>query len=572
MSHATDLQHLCDEYWRVQCAESLATAIMAGQPVEHDDLLREAPADHERRAAIAKDLLQRADAIATTGLSAQDLASHRMLRRELQGWVDAVAVMAHLRPPLYPMGPDFIVGYIGGLVSLRGEADARRWLARLRRLPAGLAGVVESLQAGIAAGIRYPKLVIERASQQALGLASLPAAECSLYEPFARAAQPSPAFKAVAEAALRCIEDEVYPALRDYAAFVRDRLGAVAQDSPACLANPLGDAYYRFEIRGSTTADLDPAETHRLGLAEVARIEARMQEVASGAGFAGDLPGFLARLKDDPAQFAPSGEALLDQMAVLSKRIDGLLPEYFGRLPRMSYGLRLIPPAVAEKQPPAYAQPNPADKGTAGVHWVTSLPRKCPRYMHIPLALHEAWPGHLMHIALMQELDGLPAFRRYGASKYSACLEGWALYCEFLGEEMGLYDTPEKLYGRLEMEMWRALRLVVDTGLHALGWSRQQAIDKMAQHMAMPLVTIEAEVDRYIAWPGQALAYQVGNLKFRELRRRAESRQGAQFDRRAFHDTLMAAGPVTLEVLDDMVERWIAATASPTPAEAAAGH
>jgi uncharacterized protein (DUF885 family) len=177
--------------------------------------------------------------------------------------------------------------------------------------------------------------------------------------------------------------------------------------------------------------------------------------------------------------------------------------------------------------------------------------------MHLPLALHEAWPGHLMHLALMQELDHLPDFRRYGAMGYSACLEGWALYCERMGEEMGFYDTPDKLYGRLEMEMWRALRLVVDTGIHAMGWSREAAIDLMLQHMAMPRVTIEAEVDRYIGMPGQALAYQIGNRKFCDLRERAEARLRNRFDRRAFHDALMACGPVTLDVLDECVESWI---------------
>jgi uncharacterized protein (DUF885 family) len=217
-----------------------------------------------------------------------------------------------------------------------------------------------------------------------------------------------------------------------------------------------------------------------------------------------------------------------------------------------------IPEAIAARMPPAYAQPNPADNSTSGIHWVTSIPAMCPRYMHLPLALHEAWPGHLMHLALIQEQEHLPAFRRYGALGYSACLEGWALYCERLGEELGLYDTPQKRYGRLEMEMWRAVRLVVDTGLHALGWTRQQAIDFATRHMAMPVATLEAEVDRYIALPAQALAYQLGNLKFRELRRRAEQRLGSRFRIRDFHDALMATGPVTLPILDNLIDDWIA--------------
>jgi uncharacterized protein (DUF885 family) len=268
-------------------------------------------------------------------------------------------------------------------------------------------------------------------------------------------------------------------------------------------------------------------------------------------------PHSSSGLRGDNRQFAESGEALREQIEILSKRIDAQIPEYFGRLPRTTYGVRSIPEAIAEKMPPAYAQPNPADGSAAGVHWVTSIPGKCPRYMHIPLALHEAWPGHLMHLALIQEMEHLPAFRRYGALRYSACLEGWALYSERLGEEMGLYDTPEKLYGRLEMEMWRAVRLVVDTGIHAHGWSREQAIDYFDRHMAMPRSTTESEVDRYIAWPGQALAYQLGNLKFREIRARSEQALGEEFRIRDFHDALMAAGPVTLPVLDALMHGWV---------------
>jgi uncharacterized protein (DUF885 family) len=189
----------------------------------------------------------------------------------------------------------------------------------------------------------------------------------------------------------------------------------------------------------------------------------------------------------------------------LSKRIDARIPEFFGRVPRTTYGVRSIPEAIAEKMPPAYAQPGPADRSAAGVHWVTSIPGKCPRHMHVPLAMHEAWPGHLMHLALIQEMEHLPAFRRYGALRYSACLEGWALYCEGLGEEMGFYDTPEKRYGRLDMEMWRAVRLVVDTGIHAKGWSRDQAMAFLEEHIVMPRSTIEARWTDISAGRGRRL-------------------------------------------------------------------
>jgi uncharacterized protein (DUF885 family) len=556
MSSASDaLAELCGRYWTLHCEEFPAEAIAASQPVAHDELLRESPADHARRAQAAGGMLAELQAIAPTALAPGERITHAMLQRDLQTLVESFALRAHLRPSLYPMGPDFLLGYVAGMVALRTEADARRWLARLRSVPGGLQGIVAALEAGRAAGLRLPALVLERAAAQAAALAAMPAAQHPLHAPFVRSAGRFPALE---REALQVIETQAAPALLAYAEYIGGPLKAASRPTLRCTDDPDGPALYRLFIRMNTTLDLDPADVHQLGWAEIERIRARMAEVASSAGHGQDLDAYRAALRRDPTQFAAGAEALREQMEVLSKRIDGRLPEFFGHLPRSTYAVRLIPPPLAEKLPPAYAQPNPADNTGPGVHWVTSLPDRLPRYMQLPLALHEAWPGHLMHIALMQELDGLPDFRRHGAMGYSACLEGWALYCERLGEEMGLYDTPDRLYGRLEMEMWRALRLVVDTGIHALGWSREQAIALMERHMAMPRPTIEAEVDRYVGMPAQALAYQIGNRKFCELRERAELRLGERFDRRAFHDALMAAGPVTLDVLDDCIEDWIA--------------
>ena len=564
------LASLCRSYWAFQCDEFPIIAMMASQPVAHDELLREAPADHWRRSGFAQSMLGELALIPVDMLDNQERVSHAMLRRDLQALVDAVALQAHLRPSLFPMGPDFVMIYSAGLVVLQSQDDARRWLARLRRMPASLHSVIDSLAAGVEAGIRYPRLVLARACAQTMGQMSMAPALSPLFGPFTKAgdrAAPSGVFADIASDALQTIEHAVYPALRAYAACLREQLGAVARDTLSCCDSPNGAAFYREQIRQNTTQDLQAQDVHHTGLAEVQRIDAQMQAVAAWAGFAGDLPGYMQHLKDDPDQLVESGEQLLEQMQILSKRIDAKLPEYFGHLPRSSYGVELIPRALAEKMPTAYAQASPADHSAAGTYWITSLPAKCPRYTHLPLALHEGWPGHLMHLALMQELDGLPDFRRYGADRYSACLEGWAMYCERLGEEMGFYDTPDKLYGRLEMEMERALRLVVDTGIHAQGWSREQAIELMMEHMAAPLATIEAEVDRFIGWPGQALAYQIGNRKFCDLRARAEARLGGRFNRRAFHDALMAAGPVTLDVLDEHIEAWIAEGVRCTPVQ-----
>ena len=554
----TALADLAARYWMFQCEEMPTDAIAAGVPTKAEQLLREGPRDSERRAAWALRGLTELAEIELVGLSVQDRATHGLLYHELQHLVEKVASRAHLRPELYPLGPEFTLIYWANSTALATAADAHIYLARLAAIPASFATVQESLSEGVASGMSYPRLVVERAVQQIRGQVSMQTEANAFYGPFARIANPGGAMVALAEQGRALIESVVKPAFLNYADYLERQVLPAARDSLACTDDRDGCRLYDYHIARYTTINPSPAQVHALGLAEVARITRAMLEVANDAGLFGDIVGFRRRLQNDKQQFAASAEALREQIEILSKRIDARIPEFFGRTPRTSYGVNSIPEAIAEKMPPAYAQPNPADRSAAGIHWITSIPGKCPRYIHLPLALHEAWPGHLMHLALIQEMDRLPDFRRYGALKYAACLEGWALYCEGLGEDMGFYDTPEKRYGRLEMEMWRAVRLVLDTGIHALGWSREKAIAFFQDNMAMPLETITAEVDRYIGMPGQALAYQLGHLKFRDLRARAEAALGDDFHIRDFHDALMAAGAVTLPVLEMLIDDWIA--------------
>ncbi len=558
MGTNTALADLAARYWMFQCEEMPIDAISAGVVTKAEQLLREGPGDNERRAAWARTTLTELAAIELGSLSVQERATHGLLHHELRHLVEMFDCRAHLRPELYPLGPEFTLIYWANSTALATAADARTYLARLAAIPASFATVQESLTEGIAAGMSYPRLVVERAVQQIRGQVSMATEANPFYGPFARTASRSGAMAALAEKGRALVEEVVKPAFLTYADYLERKILPASRDSLACTADIDGSRLYGYHIGRYTTIDPSPAQVHAIGLAEVARITQAMLQVASDAGFPGDIAGFRRRLQTDTQQIAASAEALREQIEILSKRIDARIPEFFGRTPRTSYGVSSIPGAVAEKMPPAYAQPNPADRSAAGVHWITSIPAKCPRYIHLPLALHEAWPGHLMHLALIQEMDQLPDFRRYGAMKYAACLEGWALYCEALGEDMGFYDTPEKRYGRLEMEMWRAVRLVLDTGIHAQGWSRDKAIAFFQDNMAMPLETLTAEVDRYIGMPGQALAYQLGNLKFRDLRARAEAALADDFRIRDFHDALMAAGAVTLRVLEMLIDDWIA--------------
>jgi uncharacterized protein (DUF885 family) len=319
---------------------------------------------------------------------------------------------------------------------------------------------------------------------------------------------------------------------------------------------PQGPAFYALQVRVHTTTDLTPDQIHEIGLGEVKRIRAEMDVVAKGAGYA-DRATFIAKLRTDPVYFAKTPTELMAASALQAKTIDGMLPRYFGRLPRLPYGIKTIPAETAEGTTTAYYSPGSPNVGIAGNYYVNTskLPQR-PLWEQAALTAHEAVPGHHLQIALQQELD-LPEFRK-NAAGFTAFVEGWALYTEHLGIEMGLYDTPEKNMGRLSYEMWRACRLVVDTGLHAKGWTKAQAIAFMRDNTALTDANIEAEVNRYISWPGQALGYKLGELKIRELRARAEKALGPKFDLRAFHDRVLGGGAVPLDVLERDVDGWIA--------------
>ncbi|MGH7042742.1 MAG: DUF885 domain-containing protein [Acetobacteraceae bacterium] len=560
------LSQLAERYWQFLREENPPIALSAGQP-HGDELLRESPEDHARRARACQGFLDELAPTDANALTPADRATLLLMRHELTLAIEGYNIDAHLRPSLFPLGPEFVLAYVANTMALLSVVDAEAWLARLASVPKGLTGLQALLRAGLGAGIRTPHIVLERALGNVRGQLTPDPSASPFHSPFLRAKGRDAGIDALAERSLVLVRDHVFPALVGYAQFIEQVLMPQARDSLACSDAPHGQAFYAHLIRRYATVDDSPETIHALGLAEVGRLEAETAAVAAAAGFPNDLAGFRASLKL-PDQFAASGEALREQIEVLHKRIEAKLPAFIGNLPRITYGVQSIPEAVAHRMPPAYAQPNPADRTAPGVHWLTSIPTMCPRYMHIPLALHEAWPGHLMHLALIQEQEHLPAFRRYGALGYSACIEGWALYCERLGEEMSLYDTPQKRYGPIEMEMWRAVRLVVDTGLHAKGWTRQQAIDFAAAHLALPMATIEVEIDRYIAMPAQALAYQLGNLKIRALRKKAHQRLGERFKLRDFHDALMACGPVTLPILEALMLDWVEKQAAADPAHA----
>ena len=553
-----DLADLAERYWQFECHELPLSAAMAGVALPDAVLFRESATDHARRDRCAADLLADAERIDARALAAQEHATLALLKRELSGLCAQYAVDSHLRPWLFPAGPDFTAMFWANSASVGDAATAWLYVERLAGVPGYLRDVQANIEAGHARGYRYPRVVLQSAAGNTRGILSASPEDSAWLSPFKRsAAAAQPAVQDQANRARAVVREQLMPALLAWAEFLDGLLARGARTDLSCIDGPASTDYYRTWVRHFTSTPLEPEDVHALGLTEVARIEAEMQTVAAEAGFASNLAGYRAFLSQDPQFLAPSRDALRTNIEALCKRVDRRIPEFFGLIPRITYGVQSIPDSVSERMPPAYAQPSPADGTSAGIFWISALPSKAPSYLHPALVVHEAWPGHLMHMALMNEQTELPAFRRFGAVKYTACVEGWALYCEMLGVEMGVYTTPHEHFGRLEMQMWRAVRLVVDTGIHWYGWSRDQAVACMTERLSLSRGTIEGEVDRYAALPAQALGYQIGGLKLGELRQRAQAQLGARFKHRDFHAAVMSAGAVTLPVLDDLVSDWL---------------
>jgi uncharacterized protein (DUF885 family) len=372
---------------------------------------------------------------------------------------------------------------------------------------------------------------------------------------------PEAAHARLAAAGRAAVERAVVPGYAEFLRFMREEYVPAARATTGASDLPNGAEIYAQRVRFYTTLPLTADEVHRTGLGEVARIRAEMEEVIRRTGFSGSFAEFLEFLRTDPRFYVDTPEALMERTSLVLKRMDGELPRLFGRLPRMPYGIKPIPDYIAPRTTTAYYSRPSGDGTRAGTYWLNTYDlRSRPTYEIEALSLHEAVPGHHLQIALQQEMEGQPQFRRFGGA--TAFVEGWALYAEKLGLEVGFYTDPYSDFGRLTYEMWRATRLVVDTGLHSKGWTRQQAIDYMAQNTGLTLLNITNEVDRYIAWPGQALAYKTGEMTISRLRAEAERTLGDRWDVRAFHDVVLGSGAVPLTVLETTVRAWIAARQS----------
>jgi len=490
-------------------------------------------------------------------LSPADQINFRLFEREYQLRVESFQYGWHL-VPLTQRGGIQDAGSTADSLRFSKQRDFEDWLARMHAFPVYMDQTIELMREGIRRKIVPPRVIMKRIPPQIRKQIVSNPQQHLFFKPFRNMPDSVNAVqqKRLHAAATTSIEEDILPAYRKLLSFFEEEY------LPACYQNvgvwqiPNGTDLYALRCREFTTTDLTPKEIHNIGLKEVARIRKEMESIIDEVKFKGDFKAFLAELRTNPKFYFDQPDDLLRAYLSVCKRIDPQLVKLFKKLPRVPYGVEPIPMHIAPDTTTAYYRPPAADGSRAGTYFVNLYrPQERPKYEMEALSLHEAVPGHHLQIALAQELDDLPRFRRF--SGYTVFVEGWALYAESLGDELGLYQDPYSRFGQLTYEMWRAVRLVVDTGMHDMHWSREKAIQFFADNTAKTLLDIENEIDRYISWPGQALAYKIGELKIQELRRRCEAELGDAFDIRDFHDVVLRNGAVPLGVLETQIEEWL---------------
>lgn len=456
-------------------------------------------------------------------------------------------------------GPGQGLAYLASVTRIATAADAEAWIARLEAMPKSFADSLANAHRGLETGLVQPRSIVENALTLIGPEAALTPEADPLLKPFQTlpASVPAAQQAALRERAARAVAEGIMPQRREWARFLRQDYLPRAPETLGLVHRPGGREMYAYLVRGYTTTDLTPDEVHAIGLQEVARIRARMDVEMRGAGWTGDFASFLTFLRTDPQFYVTSREALLEKASEMAKRADDGLPALFGTLPRLPYGVRPVPRAIEANYTTGRYNQGSIENGVAGGYMVNTSSLNQRGLYELPaLTLHEAVPGHHLQIALQQEAEDGPYFRR--SVDVTAFIEGWGLYSEFLGEEMGFYRTPYERFGRLSYEMWRACRLVSDTGIHWLGWDIEQARACFRDNSALAPLNIETELQRYIGWPGQATAYKIGEIRLRGVRTRAEAELGDRFDVRRFHDALLVDGPLPMALLDARMDRWIA--------------
>lgn len=541
--------------WTLQQSPTFATTLGVR---DFDDRLDDPSLEaYEAGVAAEREFLGRLEALDAASLSESERLNYELLALDLRNDIEGAKFGGKYLAITNRAGPHTFITGLADDVPFFTKADYQSYVARLGAAPVYIDATIARLAAGIEAGWTQPCEAMAGYEQTIRFHVVDRAGDSALMKPFKSkpAAISDRDWKKLKASAEAAVMKEAVPAIAKFADFYEETYKPACRTTIGASSLPDGAAYYASRARRFTTTDMTPDEIHALGLTEVARIRKEMEAIIKSVKFDGDFKAFQEFLRTDPRFYAKTPEELMEKNSLVAKRIDGELPKLFTRLPRMPYTLKEIPADIAEGTTTAYYERPAGDGSRAGVYRVnTSKLETRPLYEIEALTLHEAVPGHHFQIALAQELD-LPDFRKFGG--LTAFVEGWGLYAESLGLDVGFYSDPYANFGRLSYEMWRACRLVVDTGMHAKGWSRRQAIDFMKENTALSEHNIEAEVDRYIAWPGQALAYKIGQLKFLELRRRAAKELGSRFDLRRFHDAVLEDGALPLSLVEAKIDRWI---------------
>ena len=554
------LNKLLAEHWESALASNPEFASYLGDKRWNDRLSDASQAAIDAELARTREFLTRFEAIDTTGFPEQEALNKTLIVRQLREGLEGARFQPWLMPVNQIIGFHLEMAQMPSFLSFESAKDYQDLIARYRQMPTLFEQQTANMRKGMAAGLMPPKFLLEKVAVQAEGFATAKPEESPYAEPLSRFpdAMPAAERERLRGEVLAAIRESVIPAYARFTEFLKKEYVPRGRAQVGVSALPDGAARYAFAAKRSTTTDLTPEQIHQIGLREVARIEGEMLEVAKKLGFS-DLKTFNAAIEKNPEQRAKSGQHLID---LYRQHIDNMyarLPELFGRLPKAK--VEVVATEAYREKDASSAEYNPGtpDGSRPGRVMVNGGEATSRKTFNVEsTAYHEGAPGHHLQIAIAQELEGLPPFRQQGGD--TVFVEGWALYSEVLGKEVGFYRDPYSDYGRLQDEMLRAIRLVVDTGLHAKGWTREQVVQFFRDHSALDDVEVQSETDRYIVWPGQALAYKIGQMKILELRERARKELGSAFDIRAFHDEVLGAGSLPLDILESRIDAWIART------------
>jgi uncharacterized protein (DUF885 family) len=557
-SRRNALNDLLAEHWEYRLRTSPLFASFIGDKRRNDQL------DDYSQEAIDKNLLEtqkfldRFEAVDTSGFQEQAALNKTLIVRDLRLQLDGAKFKPWEMPVDQQNGVQIYLPQVVNTLSFGTVKDYEDYISRLKQIPRVLDQNIVMMRKGMSDHLMPPRYLLEKAAEQSNAVAIEAPEKSHFAEPFFKfPASISPVDqKRLREAGLAAVKDSVLPAYVRFTAFIRDEYAPKGRSEPGIWALPDGAARYRFDVRHMTTTDLTPDEIHAIGLKQVDEIEAEMLAVAHKLGFK-DLASLNEHIKSERRFYATSGQQVLDLYAGYAREMEPELPKLFGRLPKSKLAVIPMEASRSKDAVPADYTSGTLDGSRPGHINVNEWDPEHGLTLNIEaIAYHEGIPGHHLQISIAQELTGQPAFRKY--EDYTAFVEGWAFYSERLGKDVGRYQDPYSDYGRLENEMWRAIRLVIDTGVHEKRWSREQMVEYFHRYTAMDEPNVQSEVDRYIAWPGQALGYKLGQLKILELRQFAKEQLGDKFDIRAFHDEVLGDGALPLDVLDKRIRDWVA--------------